>query len=81
MSETSQEDMEDLQEIFNKYDRNRNGTIDWDEFCLLLDELVGGMPLDEKLLAFYLADSKQTGAITRDEFIDWWHGRTRYGSH
>jgi len=76
MDKTGQEDLEELQEIFNKYDRNANGSIDWDEFCLMLDELIGDMPLDEKSLAFHLVDSNHTGVITFDEFIDWWQGRT-----
>lgn len=71
---TCQEDLQDLQGIFNKYDRDKNGTIDWDEFCLLVDELIGDMPLDEKSLAFHLVDSNHTGMITFQEFVDWWRG-------
>jgi Ca2+-binding EF-hand superfamily protein len=76
MAGTGNEDTGELQSIFNKYDKNGNGSIDWDEFCLLLDELIGEMPLDEKSLAFHLVDGNHTGTITFDEFTDWWHGRT-----
>ncbi|MEJ2761319.1 MAG: EF-hand domain-containing protein [Gammaproteobacteria bacterium] len=71
---TCQEDLQDLQGIFNRYDRDKNGTIDWDEFCLLVDELIGDMPLDEKSLAFHLVDRNHTGMITFQEFVDWWRG-------
>lgn len=76
MEEMTEHEVEDLRKMFNRYDRDGSGSLDWDEFCLLVDELIGSMPLDEKSLAFNLADGNHTGVITFKEFIDWWQGRT-----
>ena len=75
MIKSTENDLHDLRETFERYDRNGNGSLDWDEFCLLLDEIIGDMPLDEKSLAFHLVDSNHTGMITFQEFVDWWQGR------
>lgn len=75
MIESTENDLHDLIETFERYDRNDNGSLDWDEFCLLLDEIIGDMSLDEKSLAFHLVDSNHTGMITFQEFVDWWQGR------
>jgi Ca2+-binding EF-hand superfamily protein len=72
MSELTRKELDALRATFDKYDRNANGSLDWDEFCLLLDELVGDMPLDEKSLAFHLVDSNHTGVIDFSEFSAWW---------
>ena len=50
MIKSTENDLHDLRETFERYDRNGNGSLDWDEFCLLLDEIIGDMPLDEKSL-------------------------------
>ncbi|MEX2524172.1 MAG: EF-hand domain-containing protein [Gammaproteobacteria bacterium] len=75
MTEPNAEKRSDLRATFDKYDKNGNGSIDWDEFCLLLDELVGDMALDEKSLAFHLVDTNHTGYINFEEFVKWWDNR------
>lgn len=75
MSEANRLEQESLRATFDKYDRNGNGSLDWDEFCLLLDDLVGDMPLDEKSLAFHIVDINHTGVIDFDEFSIWWGRR------
>jgi len=72
MTELKTEDVNELRALFDKYDKNGNGSIDWDEFGLLLDELVGDMALDEKSLAFHIVDTDHTGSISFDEFMAWW---------
>jgi Ca2+-binding EF-hand superfamily protein len=75
MGELTDKEVEELRAIFDKYDQNSNGSIDWDEFGKLLDELVGDMALDEKSLAFHIVDSNHTGYISFEEFITWWGNR------
>ncbi len=75
MTESNPGKKPELRAIFDRYDKNGNGSIDWDEFCLLLDELVGDMALDEKSLAFHLVDTDHTGYISFEEFVEWWDNR------
>lgn len=75
MTESTPEKKNELRATFDRYDKNGNGSIDWDEFCLLLDELVGDMALDEKSLAFHLVDTNHTGYISFEEFVEWWDNR------
>ena len=75
MTEFSAGELEQFRKIFNKYDKNGNGNIDWDEFCLLIDEMVGDMSIEDKSLAFHLVDTNHTGMISFEEFIAWWGKR------
>ena len=75
MKDFTDEEIREIRSIFEQYDRNGNGSIDWDEFCLLVDELVGEMALDEKSLAFHIVDTNHTGYISFEEFLSWWSRR------
>lgn len=75
MPELSEEQLNEFMEIFRKYDKDGNDSIDWDEFRLLIDELVGEMSLHDKARAFDMVDTNHSGRITFDEFIDWWVSR------
>ena len=72
MSEISEEQINEIKAIFRKYDKDGNESLDWDEFRLLIDELVGEMTLHDKARAFDVADTNHSGRITFDEFINWW---------
>ena len=68
----NQEQLDKARELFKKYDKNGNGNIDWDEFCVLMDELRSDMSIEEKSLAFHLVDTNHSGMISFEEFIEWW---------
>ena len=72
MSEISEEKLQELKKIFDDCDEDNNGRIDWDEFCSMLDKLLGEKTLQEKTLAFDLVDNNYNGAICFDEFCEWW---------
>jgi Ca2+-binding EF-hand superfamily protein len=63
---------QDLRNIFNQHDTDGNGTIEWDEFCDMLDELLGKKTLEEKCIAFNLVDTNRSGMISFEEFSEWW---------
>jgi Ca2+-binding EF-hand superfamily protein len=69
MSEYSNEELDKLKKTFDTFDKDDNGTIDWDEFCLLIETLVGKISLEEKSIAFHLVDTNYTGLISFEEFI------------
>lgn len=72
MSEISDEKLQELKKIFDDCDKDNNDRIDWDEFCCMLDKLLGGKTLEEKTLAFNLVDTNHNGAVSFDEFCEWW---------
>jgi Ca2+-binding EF-hand superfamily protein len=72
MSETPEEKITELRKVFDKFDKDENSTIDWDEFCVMVDELVGDQNLEEKSLAFHLIDTDHSGQISFEEFCAWW---------
>ncbi len=75
MPELADEESKELKSTFDKYDKNNNGCLDWDEFTCLIDELVGEMTLEEKSVAFHLVDSDHNGWINFEEFVTWWGNR------
>ena len=72
MSEISEDKLQELQAIFDDFDVDSNGRIDWDEFGCMLDKLLGEKTLEEKTLAFDLIDTNHNGSICFDEFCEWW---------
>ena len=75
MSENIDYDLEHLRKLFDECDKNNNGTIDWDEFCCMIDRLLGEKSLEEKSIAFNLVDTNHTGLISFEEFCQWWGNR------
>ena len=67
--------VEEIKTIFEKYDTNGNGTIDWNEFRELLNELDNDLSLLDKTDTFDKVDSNHTGMISFDEFMVWWNKR------
>lgn len=72
MPDIPQEKIDELRKIFDQFDKDENSTIDWDEFCVMVDELIGDQTLEEKSLAFHLIDTNHSGQISFDEFCAWW---------
>jgi Ca2+-binding EF-hand superfamily protein len=64
--------LEDVKKLFRKCDTNNNGTIEWDEFCAVLDKLIGEKTLLEKSEIFGQIDTNNSGMISFDEFCAWW---------
>ena len=64
--------LEDIKKLFEKCDTNNNGTIEWNEFCSVVDKLVGEKTLQEKTEIYAEIDTDKTGMISFDEFCAWW---------
>ncbi|ESO91104.1 hypothetical protein LOTGIDRAFT_217653 [Lottia gigantea] len=59
-----------LQDIFDIYDRNKSGTIDFREYIIGLSLVSGPVNTENTLrLAFQLFDSENNGYITQDGFL------------
>ena len=62
----------ELQQSFDYFDRDHNGTIDFSEFCELLDALNSEMEQDTRRVGFDIIDSDHNGSIDFEEFCSWW---------
>ncbi len=66
------EDLNRLKGAFNRFDDDRSGTIDRQEFEQLLATIGADMSDDEIDEGFATIDVDGSGQIEFDEFVDWW---------
>ncbi|MGB5347090.1 MAG: EF-hand domain-containing protein [Woeseia sp.] len=62
----------ELIRLFNRFDVNRNGSIDEREFSQILDSLGYAEGAEIRSLEFAAIDSDEDGRIGFREFADWW---------
>lgn len=75
MTETRQIPMEQLVEIkenFEFFDKDKNGQIDVGEFTQLLKVISPTTTLEQGTNGFEIVDENNDGHIDLQEFIDWW---------
>ena len=78
MSALSREDVAVLKATFKKYDKNHTGTLSLCQFTLFLSRLskhvteLRGIVMQEAAAAFNLLDCDRDGALSFEEFCDWW---------
>ena len=75
MKQLSENELAKIREVFRKYDVNDNDTLNWDEFCMMIDDLDSHVTMNEKAAAFDDIDSNNTGMISFEEFTAWWRQR------
>ena len=68
----TEEELTELRESFEYNDANRDGSIEFDEFVDMLDDLEANVSHDEACVGFEEIDSDRDGWIDFDEFIAWW---------
>lgn len=67
---------DELKEIFDYYDRDKNGIIDEEEFGRLIQVgLEAEMSSEELDMGFKEIDKDKNGTIEFDEFVVWWNDR------
>lgn len=62
----------EAREVFNHFDRNKNGNIDKPEFWELSKALGAEMSPEELDVGWSEVDKNNNGRISFDEFFDWW---------
>lgn len=72
MAQLSEEVLDEINENFDHFDKDKNGLLDYQEFSYLVDALGGDMSPDEMHAGFSHVDTDQNGFIDIEEFIDWW---------
>ncbi len=66
---------DELLDIFQRYDRDRSGSINRNEFARLLEGLGQDLPEEELEIALDVVDSDRTGRVSWGEFKRWWLSR------
>lgn len=74
MKDLTSTELSELRHSFDTVDTNGDGRIASREFRRLLQELDNDLSDDECLLAFELTDDDGDGAISFEEFMNWWTG-------
>jgi Ca2+-binding EF-hand superfamily protein len=72
MSVLSASELVEIKKIFDKYDTNDNGVIDWTEFCNMVDDLDVTISLNDRTIIFDKIDSNHSGMINIEEFVECW---------
>jgi Ca2+-binding EF-hand superfamily protein len=72
----SDDELEEIKEMFEHYDRDGNGSIDREEFASLCRALGGGFDPDEMTLGFDAIDTNHNGVIEFSEFLEWWSSQS-----
>jgi Ca2+-binding EF-hand superfamily protein len=75
MADLTTEELLEIKEIFDKFDINDNDSIEWQEFCSMVDELGVELTLKDKTLVFDKVDSNHSGMISLEEFTACWKKR------
>jgi Ca2+-binding EF-hand superfamily protein len=69
---TDETRIEEFRESFDECDRNGDGTIQFEEFVILLHNLDADMSDHECRIGFREIDVNGDGGIDFDEFKTWW---------
>lgn len=72
MSDLSKSELVEIKKLFDRFDLDGNETIDWEEFCNLVDELKIELSIESRAKVFNIIDSNNTGMIAFDEFAEIW---------
>ena len=72
MEKLDQEKIDEIKEIFDYFDSDENGVINYSEFKKLIDALQGDMSDEDMQVGFNIIDNDHNRNIDFDEFIEWW---------
>lgn len=72
MAELSKEDIIEIKDHFQFFDKDGSGTIDLDEFRQLLRILAPASTNDNAERGFETIDTDKNALIDFEEFLDWW---------
>ena len=71
-SNLSEDELQEIREIFGHFDKDGNGTIDAGEFAALIEALDAGMEPDQVAMGLSIVDADGNGTVEFDEFLSWW---------
>lgn len=72
MSDISSEEIAEIKDHFDFFDKDGSGLIDIDEFTQLLKVLAPEASRDNAERGFATIDVDQNEQVDFDEFLDWW---------
>jgi calmodulin len=74
-TQLTDEEIAEVREIFDHYDKNKNGVIEIGELGTLLEALDAKLDGAQLAAAIGDLDSNNNGRLEFDEFIAWWADR------
>ena len=73
--ERSEAELRELKETFDRYDTDKNGVIDRNEFRALLQSLDPGFTEEDVLIGLKFLDQNKNNVVDWEEFVGWWGSR------
>lgn len=71
----SWEEINRLKGVFDRFDKDENGSIDREEFGQFLAAIGKGMTPEQLAKGFDEIDTNGSGVIEFKEFVNWWEDR------
>ena len=72
MSDLSKEEISEIRDHFEFFDRNHNDKLEEREFIKLFNILAPGASREMAIRGFETIDVDNSGGIDFNEFLDWW---------
>jgi Ca2+-binding EF-hand superfamily protein len=67
----------DIQQVFNKYDEDNSGEISLEELGDVVKDLGLVISVNDLSMAIDRLDADDSGSLTFEEFLPWWHALTK----
>ena len=72
MSKLSSAKLIEIKKLFDKFDTNDNDTLDWDEFCRMVDGMNIEVSIEQRAKIYDKLDANHTGMVSFEEFAKIW---------
>ena len=72
MSKLSTDELVEIKKIFERFDTNDNDTLEWEEFCKMVDEMGVEVGIEQRAKIYDKLDANHTGMVSFEEFVKIW---------
>lgn len=75
MSKLSTDELVEIKKIFDQFDTDDNDTLDWDEFCKMVDSMDIDVSIEQRAKIYDKLDANHTGMVSFEEFARIWENK------